>query len=60
MARLKLGFNLQDDGLVSIFLMYGTPKHAPVAGLREALQENPRKVSRKEMQSIQKGNAKRM
>lgn len=51
MARLKLGFNLQDGGLVSIFLMYGTPKHAPVAGLREALKENPRKISRKEMQA---------
>lgn len=51
MARLKLGFNLQDDGLVSIFLMYGTPKHAPAAGLREALKENPRKISRKKMQA---------
>ena len=51
MARMKLGFNLQNDGLVSIFLMYGTPKHAPVAGLREALKENPRKISRKEMQA---------
>lgn len=51
MARMKLGFNLQDAGLVSIFLMYGTPKHAPVAGLREALKENPRKISRKEMES---------
>ena len=49
MARLKLGFNLQDDGLVSIFLMYGTPHHAPAAGLREALKEDPRKISRKEM-----------
>ena len=51
MARMKLGFNLQSDGLVSIFLMYGTPKHAPAAGLREALKENPRKISRKEMQA---------
>lgn len=50
MARIKLGFNLQGDGLVSIFLMYGTPHHAPAAGLREALKENPRKISRKEMQ----------
>lgn len=51
MARMKLGFNLQGGGLVSIFLMYGTPKHAPAAGLREALKENPRKISRKEMQT---------
>lgn len=51
MARMKLGFNLQDAGLVSIFLMYGTPKHAPAAGLREALKENPRKISKKEMET---------
>lgn len=49
MARLKLGFNLEGGGLVSIFLMYGTPHHAPAAGLREALKEEPRKISRKEM-----------
>lgn len=49
MARLKLGFNLEGGGLVSIFLMYGTPHHAPAAGLREALKEDPRKISRKEM-----------
>ena len=47
MARLKLGFNLEGDGLASIFLMYGTPHHAPAAGLREALREDPKKISRK-------------
>lgn len=51
MASLKLGFDLTGDGLTSIFLMYGTPKMQPAAGLREALQENPRKISRKEMQA---------
>lgn len=49
MARMKLGFNLEGDGLASIFLMYGTPHHAPAAGLREALREEPLKISRKEM-----------
>lgn len=49
MARMKLGFDLEGDGLASIFLMYGTPHHAPAAGLREALLEDPRKISRKEM-----------
>lgn len=49
MARMKLGFNLEGDGLASIFLMYGTPHHAPAAGLREALKEEPLKISRKEM-----------
>ena len=50
-AILPLGFNLRDGGMVSIFLMYGTPKHGPAPGLREALKENPRKISRKEMES---------
>ena len=50
MARIKLGFNLEGDGLASIFLMYGTPHHAPAAGLREALRVEPLKISRKEMQ----------
>ena len=49
MARMKLGFNLDNDGIVSIFLMYGTPRHAPVSGLREALKDEPLKISRKEM-----------
>jgi hypothetical protein len=29
--------------------MYGTPHHAPAAGLREALRKDPQKISRKEM-----------
>lgn len=48
-GHMKLGFNLEGDGLASIFLMYGTPHHAPANGLREALQEEPLKISRKEM-----------
>lgn len=51
MARMKLGFNLEGGGLVSIFLMYGTPHHPPVNGLREALKNKPRTVSRKEMEA---------
>lgn len=48
-GRLKLGFNLEGDGLASIFLMYGTPHHRPAMGLREAVREEPLKISRKEM-----------
>ena len=48
-ACMKLGFNLDGDGLTSIFLMYGTPRHRPAPGLREAIREEPRKISRKEM-----------
>ena len=50
MARLKVGFNMEGGGITSIFLMYGTPRHAPASGLREALKEHPKKISRKKMQ----------
>lgn len=50
MARLKFGFNMEGGGITSIFLMYGTPRHAPASGLREALKEHPKKISRKKMQ----------
>ena len=49
--RIKLGFKLEGAGITSIFLMYGTPKMQPAKGLREALKENPRKISRKEMEA---------
>ena len=52
MASLKLGFNLTGSGITSIFLMYGTPKMSPAAGLREALVDNPAKISKKEMQEV--------
>ena len=51
LARLGLGFVLQAGGLVSIFLMYGTPHHAPVAGLEDVLRGNKlRKITRKEQE----------
>lgn len=36
-ASVKVGFDFKESGLTSIFLMYGTPKHAPVLGLYEAI-----------------------
>ncbi|MBC9722086.1 MAG: hypothetical protein H9W82_12500 [Lactobacillus sp.] len=30
---IKLGFNLKESGLTSIYLMYGTPRMAPAKGL---------------------------
>lgn len=36
-ASVKVGFDFSKSGLTSIFLMYGTPKHNPVAGLYEAI-----------------------
>lgn len=51
MARLGLGFVLENGGLVSLFLMYGTPQHAPVAGLEDLLRgKTLAKITRKEQE----------
>ena len=34
---MKIGFNFNESGLKSIFLMYGTPRMKPVAGLKNAI-----------------------
>ena len=39
-AAIKVGFDFKESGLKSIYLMYGTPKHNPVAGLYEAIYGN--------------------
>lgn len=36
-ASIKVGFDFSKSGLKSIFLMYGTPKMSPVAGLKNAI-----------------------
>ena len=36
-ASVPVGFDIQNGGLTSIFLMYGTPKMKPVPGLYEAV-----------------------
>lgn len=36
-ASIKVGFDFKESGMKSIFLMYGTPKMPPVAGLYEAI-----------------------
>lgn len=36
-GSVKVGFDFKKGGLTSIFLMYGTPKMSPVAGLKEAI-----------------------
>lgn len=36
-AGIKVGFDFSKSGLKSIFLMYGTPKHDPVSGLKAAI-----------------------
>lgn len=36
-GSIKVGFDFNESGLKSIFLMYGTPKMPPVAGLKNAI-----------------------
>lgn len=36
-ASVDVGFDIDNGGLTSIFLMYGTPKMAPVPGLYDAI-----------------------
>lgn len=36
-GEIKVGFNFKESGLASIFLMYGTPKMSPVAGLKDTI-----------------------
>ena len=39
-ASVPVGFDIQNGGLTSIFLMYGTPRMKPVPGLYEAVFGN--------------------
>lgn len=36
-GTIKVGFDFKKSGLTSIYLMYGTPKMSPVAGLKNAI-----------------------
>ena len=37
-AKLPLGFNMDESGITSVLLMHGTPHQAPVKGLKEAVK----------------------
>lgn len=49
-GAIKVGFDFKKSGLVSIFLMYGTPKMSPVAGLKNTIYGSKTK---KEITKIQ-------
>ena len=36
-GSIKVGFDFSKSGVTSVFLMYGTPKMKPVAGLKSAI-----------------------
>lgn len=51
----KIGFDFSKSGLVSIFLMYGTPKMQPVPGLYDAIygRRTKSKIKRLQKEAIQ-------
>jgi hypothetical protein len=55
-ASLPVGFDMSKSGIVSILLMYGTPKMPPVAGLKDALYGKKGKAAARKAQeaAIQK------
>lgn len=50
-GSINVGFDIEGKGLVSVFLMYGTPKMKPVNELRDAFYG---KKTKKEIREIQK------
>lgn len=62
MASTKVGFNFSKSGLVSIFLMYGTPKMKPVAGLYDTIygKKTQSKIKKLQKEAIEKVIAREM
>jgi len=55
-ASIKVGFDFKKSGMTSIFLMYGTPKHDPVAGLYAAIYgaKTQREIGAIQAEALQK------
>ena len=56
-GSIKVGFDFKKSGMTSIFLMYGTPKMPPVAGLKNAIygaktQKNVADVQAEELDKV--------
>lgn len=53
-GSMDVGFNLKKDGLVSIYLMYGTPRMRPAKGLKSAIYgaKTKREISRLQSEAI--------
>lgn len=49
-GSIKVGFDFSQSGMTSIYLMYGTPRMEPVAGLEDAIYGNKTK---REIRKIQ-------
>ncbi len=55
-GRIKVGFRFKESGLKSIFLMHGTPKMAPVPGLKDAIYgtKTKREISKIQTETLNK------
>lgn len=56
LAETKIGFDFSKSGLLSIFLMYGTPKMEPVNGLYDSIygRTTKTKIRKLQKEAIQK------
>lgn len=55
-GSIKVGFDFKESGIKSIFLMYGTPKMSPVAGLKDAIygSKTKREISKIQAEALNK------
>lgn len=55
-GSIKVGFDFKKSGLTSIFLMYGTPKMSPVAGLKAAIYgaKTKREIAKLQAEALDK------
>lgn len=55
-GEMKIGFNLKESGLTSIFLMKGTPKMPPVSGLNDAFygRKTKNEIKKIQQEAVQK------
>lgn len=55
-GSIKVGFDFKKSGLTSIFLMYGTPKMPPVAGLKAAIYgaKTKREIAKLQAEALDK------
>ena len=55
-GEIKIGFDFKESGLKSIFLMYGTPRMRPVAGLKDAIYggKTQREISKIQGEALDK------
>lgn len=52
-GSIKVGFDFEKSGPVSIFLMYGTPRMSPVSGLKNAIYGTKTNKQIKEIQETE-------